>query len=162
VLKDEHIPSPEYSFLSVLYTRVSSLFSVKTVLIHPNQVKYVNIIPGQMTRFELGSIRSDTGFIIFQVHTYRHRITLSFTPQHTESMSVTGRDVGVVTIPKHTATQFDWYVTATHGHSSNSFRTLVLASLYNEGGKLRSSLRSEFWVFTVMRALWVELLYHIN
>ena len=112
---------------------MSISFPVRTVLLDPDEVRYVDIVPGGKTKFLLEDVRPDAGFVVFQVHSYKHSMILSITPHPTHGTSVKGRDVGVVTILKQT-TQLDWYLLTKHKYSS-SFRVLALASVYDRRGE---------------------------
>ena len=101
-----------------------------TLDLTPYNPQFTNVYPGNEKVLKLNNIPSDVSYVICQLHTYTHNLTLSLTHKATPSTSVIGRNVGVVTVLSVNQTEATWYINSTHNTTAKALVNVVLIHKY--------------------------------
>lgn len=115
---------------------VSSTYTLKA-----NVAEIIDVKTDEVTKLTLGSIPQDTTYIVCQAHSQARQLTLSSTAGFYLNSSVTGRDVGVVSIITGNLSNVTWYLKLAGSIDS---RVMVHATLLTAGDPLPGGCNEEF------------------
>ncbi|XP_055995363.1 transmembrane 7 superfamily member 3-like isoform X2 [Ostrea edulis] len=110
----------------VLIDLLTTAFSV--IEVKPNQPAVVNIKGQSNNSIVLRNVSVDISYVTFQVHSQTKNITLSSTPKPVVGKSVTGVDVGIVTILETNQTEVTCYILSNYSEDVQIHLAIYLMS----------------------------------
>lgn len=96
--------------------------------VKPNQPAVVNIKGQSNNSIVLRNVSVDISYVTFQVHSQTKNITLSSTPKPVVGKSVTGVDVGIVTILETNQTEVTCYILSNYSEDVQIHLAIYLMS----------------------------------
>ncbi|XP_061178645.1 transmembrane 7 superfamily member 3-like [Saccostrea echinata] len=122
--------------LTILLTTVFSAIDVKL-----NQPVLVNIKGQSNNSVTLGNVSADISYVTCQVHSQIKNVTLSSTPTPRVGKSLTGVDIGIVSVLQPTQTGVTWYLLSNH---SEDVQVLLAVFLMSKNEPLVGGCNLEF------------------
>ncbi|XP_062597107.1 transmembrane 7 superfamily member 3-like [Saccostrea cucullata] len=122
--------------LTILLTTVFSAIDVK-----PNQPVLVNIKGQSNNSITLRNVTADISYVTCQVHSQTKNLTLSSTPVPRVGKSLTGGDIGIVTVLEPDQTEVTWYLQSNH---SQDVQVLLAVFLMSKNEPLAGGCNLEF------------------
>ena len=113
-------------------TNILTVMTESNYDLKANIPQIINLNAGENTTLTLDALPRDAAYIVCQAHSQRSQLTLSTMAEFDDSSSVSGRDVGVVSVISDQS-NVTWYLRSDSGAGT---RVMVHATVLTANGML--------------------------